>query len=344
MAFSSLFSTIGAKLFGSNAVDTADGDLVDSMIEAIIDAVDPRLRMISGYRGQLAPGVARTIAHLRTIARELPEEPVKLSPSAWGSDLRLNALFATSADVNAVLGRSSELREFFEAPVNAARAEAYGLLGMFKTERHVLAPAIVDGMLRHDVSQTTVNFGGHKLIAVAGDYHACRLEVGTRILNRLAVLALERITAIGEHAVALEQRKALLAARLRLLNLRKGGIEGLGDEGAAEIVALEKELKTASGEHAEAKASLSTLATRLGHVTSILDAPADYLSLAKLKLRLNKMGFKVAPGSEEPASELKLHEFSMGDGLKAVILFVRCQRAELPPRESLLARAAREIL
>jgi len=53
---------------------------------------------------------------------------------------------------------------------------------------------------------------------------------------------------------------------------------------------------------------------------------------------------RVAPGSEEPASELKLHEFSMGDGLKAVILFVRCQRAELPPRESLLARAAREIL
>ena len=37
-------------------------------------------------------------------------------------------------------------------------------------------------------------------------------------------------------------------------------------------------------------------------------------------------------------------ELSIGKGLTAVIAFVRCARAELPPREDLTARAARELL
>jgi hypothetical protein len=52
----------------------------------------------------------------------------------------------------------------------------------------------------------------------------------------------------------------------------------------------------------------------------------------------------VAADSGDPATELKLSELSIGDGLRAVIAFVRCQRAEMPQRESLLAKAAREML
>jgi len=349
MPFATLFSNVAAKLFGAapvGAADTVEPELIKIAVEEIVNAVDPRLCMISGYHGKIAPAVARTITHLRTIARDLPA-PIALSGSAWGADPLLNALFATADDVPAALGRSDELRTFFQHPSNAAATEAYALLGMLRTERKVMAPAIIDGALRHDVVQTTVAFSGHRLIAPAADLVACRREVGIRIFRRLAALVLERITGLGERAVELEQRKALLGARLRLLHLRRNGIQniagGARDE-SAEIASIEQELKATVDDYVEAKASLATLAARIDHINAIFNAPAEYVSLGRAALRVDKMGFKVAADSSETAQDLTLSELSLGSGLRAVIAFVICQRGELPSRDSQLARAAKELL
>jgi len=349
MAFTNLFSNVASKLFGAApAGDTGkvEPELVQMAVESIVDAVDPRLRVVSGYQGKIAPAVTRTIVHMRTLARDLPE-PIALSRAAWGTDPLLNAMFATADDVPAVLGRSDELRTFFDAAGNAAAAEACALLGMLKVERNVLAPAIVDDVLRQDVAQTTVSFSRHTLIAPAADFMACRREVGVRILKRLAALALERITALGERATELEQRKAILGAKLRMLNLKRGGLEeavGVPGDIGAEIAALERELKATVDNYVETRASLSTLEARLEQVNAIFGAPAQHVNLARVELRVSKTGFKVAAGSSEPAADLKLSELSIGDGLTAIIALVRCQRAELPPKETLSARAARVVL
>ncbi len=349
MAFGSLFLNVASKLFGAapaGRAGTVEPELVKIAAEAIVEAVDPRLRGVSGYQRKIETGVVRTILHMRELAKELPHEPIELSRDAWGADQQLNAFFATAADVPATLGRSALLRAYFESPVNAGAADAYALLGMLKIEREVFAPALVDGVLRHDVAQTTVSFSNHTLIAPAPDVMVCRREVGVLIFKRLAALALARIISLGERATELEQRKAMLGARLRLLNLKRDGIEqvaGGGDE-SAEIASIERELKSTGDEFAETRTRLATLNTRLEHVNAIFNSPADYVSLARVDLRVNKMGFKAAQESTETVSDLKLSELSIGDGLKAVIAFVRCQRADMPPRESLLAKAAREML
>jgi len=348
MAFGSLFSNVVSKLFGDAPAarpGTVEPELVKIATEAIVETVDPRLRVVSGYQRKIEPGVIRTILHMRELAKDLPHQPIELSRGAWGADQQLNAFFATAADVPVALGRSAPLRAYFESPVNAGAAEAYALLGMLKIERALFAPALVDGVLRHDVAQTTISFSNHTVIAPAPDIMACRREVGMLIFKRLAALALERITSLGERATELEQRKAMLGARLRLLNLKRGGIEqmaGGADESAA-IASIERELKAAVGEFAETRTRLATLATRLEHVNAILNAPADYVNLARIDVRVNKMGFKVAADSGEAATDLKLSELAIGDGLKAVIALVRCQRAELPAKESLTAKAAREM-
>jgi hypothetical protein len=345
MATGNFFSAVAAKLFGSAPDDRAkvEPELVELAIEAVIDTVDPRLRTVSGYRKKLAPGAAATIRHLRSIAPQLPAA-LELSRSAWTSDSTINALFATADAVRSALGRSPALRTYFES--NTAADEVYALLGMLKVERNVFAPALIDGQLRHDVAQTTVSFSNHKLVAPAPDSSACRREVGMLILQRLATLALERITALGELATGLEQRKAVLAARLRLLKLRKDGIEqlaGAADE-SAEAARIEHELKATAGEVLEAKTQLATLATRIDHVNAVLNAPADNVNLANLELRVNKTGFKLAANSEDTGAVLKLTELAIGNGEKIIIAFVRCRRAEMPPKESLAARAAREVL
>jgi len=58
MPFATLFSNVSAMLFGPSALGAADDPdrpIIEALIEAVVDAVDPRLRMVSKYREQLAP-------------------------------------------------------------------------------------------------------------------------------------------------------------------------------------------------------------------------------------------------------------------------------------------------
>ena len=346
MPFANLFSNVASRLFGAApaAAGAVESELVQLAVEEIVEAVDPRLRGVSRYQGKLAPGAERTIAHLRSFVPALPE-PIEFSRAAWSSDPRLNAFFATAAELPDLLGRSEELRALFAAPANAAATHAHALLAMLKAERQVFAPAIVEGALRQDVAQTTVSFDKHRLFAPAAELIDCRRQVGMLIMRRLAALALERITSLGERAVELEQRKAMLGSRLRMLSLRRNGIEEIAaGDASAEIAAIEKELKATVDDYHEAKASLATLETRIDHIKAVFEAPADHVRLARTEVRVNRMGYKVSEASGEEASRLVLSELSIGSGLTAVIAFVRCARAELPPREDLVARAAKELL
>jgi hypothetical protein len=347
MPFADLFANVASRIFGAvpdGGAGKVEPELVQLAVEAIVDAVDPRLRSVSRYQGRIAPGAERTIAHLRSLARDLPA-PIEFTRAAWSSDPLLNAFFATAAEMPALLGRSEELRAFFAAPANAAVTHAHALLGMLKAERSVFAPAIVDGALRQDVAQTTVSFDKHRLLAPAAEPLDCRRQVGMLILRRLAELALERITALGERATELEQRKAMLGSRLRMLNLRRNGIEEIAaGDASAEIAAIEKELKATVDDYHDAKASLATLDARIEHIKAVFDAPAEHVSLARTELRVNHMGYKIAGVSGEPVQPLTLSELSIGSGLTVVIAFVRCPRSELPPKEDLIARAAKELL
>jgi len=171
-----VFDRVVAALFGGGrgpADDAADRELIAEMIEGVVDAVEPRVRLESRYRDKLAPGIKAAIAYLRAIGRE-GLEPVLLTRAAWNDDPRVNAFFATADDVPRCLGRSKELRGFFDNPANAAQQEAFALLGMLKEERTVFGAELQGDTLRQDVAQVSVSFSGHRLLAPAATLAAAR--------------------------------------------------------------------------------------------------------------------------------------------------------------------------
>ena len=74
MPFATLFSNVASRLFGAapartdGAAGAVEPELVQLAVEAIVDAVDPRLRSVSRYQSRIAPGAERTIAHMRSLA------------------------------------------------------------------------------------------------------------------------------------------------------------------------------------------------------------------------------------------------------------------------------------
>jgi hypothetical protein len=342
----SLFERVAAALFGgaSRSGDAeADAQLIADTIELVVEAVEPRVRFHARYRQKLEGCIRGTIAYLRSFARE-GLDPVLLARAAWIDDPRLNAFFATADDVPACLGRSRELRAFFDA--NPDIEEAYALLGMKKEERTVFGAQLEGDKVKHDAAQVAVNFSGHRLVAPAATLAATRLEIGRRIIRRLAQIALSRIVSLDMKASELEQHKAYLGARLRLLNLARDGMEGIVKDPATiaeDIKAVERELKQTVDGYIEAKSSLATLDGYIKHIDEVFAHPERQASLTHTPLRVSRMGIKVDDASAGPINELTLAELSIGDDFRGAIAIVRCPRSELPPKEDLVAKAERYL-
>lgn len=343
-----MFERLAAVLFGgkqASAAEVADAPLVAELVEAIVEAVEPRIRHRARYQQKLDACVRRTIAHLREMA-SVPLEPIALTRTAWGADPHVNAFFATAGDVPECLGRSRELRAFFADPVNREVAEAFGLLGMRKVERTVFAPQLQGDTVRHDVPQVTVSFSDHRLIAPGATLAATRVEVGRRIMHRLAQVALGRIIAVDMKATELQQRKAYLGARLRMLRLAADGMESLVSDPAAiaqQIKQTEAELESTVGGYIDAKASLATLDGYIDHVHAVFEHPEQHVQLTATPLKVTRLGVKVESDAAGPVNDLTLTELAIGAEFKAVIAIVRCPRSELPAEVSRLAQGERYL-
>lgn len=341
-----LFDRVAASLFGSAPKETqGERQLVAEMTEAVIDAVEPRLRMQSRYREKLDKCVRHSIEHLRAIGRT-PLEPVLLTRAAWASDPRVNAFFGTADDVAACLGRSPELRSFFDRPANAGAQEAYALLGMKKEERSVLGMELKGDTVQREVAQVQVSFSGHRVVAPSATLAETRLEIGRRILLRLAQVALARVVAVESKATDLAQHKAYLAARMRVLQLARDGMEGVVKDPAKigeEMKALERDLKQTVEGYMETKGSLATLEGYVEHIDDVFSHAEQHVALSHTPLRVSRLGVRVADDATGPINELRLAELSLGEGWRAAIAIVRCPRSELASKAELIAQAERSL-
>ena len=348
MDLSALYDRVASALFGrggADAGDEVDKQLVADMTELVVETVDSRLRLQPRYADKLEGCMRKTIAHLRAMGRQ-PMEPLLLSRAAWTADPRLNAYFASADDVPALLGRSRELRAFFSTPANRELGEAYALLAMKREERSVLGNRQEGDRVLSDVVLATVSFSGHRLFAPSATLEATRLEVGRRIIRRLAELALKRVVDLDMKATELGERKAWLAARLRLVKLSIDGAAGLLEdtvETRSQMAALERELAETVHEFIETKASISTLDRVRQHIETVFGNPEQHLSLRQVPMRLSRMGVRVDDDSQGPANEFVLSELAIGDGLDVAITLVRCPLAEMPPERDPLANAERFI-
>ena len=346
MANESMFGRAIAALFGKHERrPDEDAQLVAELTDMIVDTVEPKVRAHARYRQELHDCVQATIAYLRELARA-PVQPVLLARANWSADPRLNAFFGRAEDVPAFLGASPELRAFFDDPANAGVDEAYALLAMKREEKTVLGPRVEDGLLRQDVARTAVNFTRHRLLAPAARAEEAQLEVGRRVMQRLAQVALARILAIDRQGLLHGQKKSYLANKLRFLRLAQDGMEGIVDDPVAiarQIEAVQHDLEQVDKDYVEAKASLVTLDGYIAQIREVFAHPELHVALTQKELRLDRMNIKVGPQDTEPHQVLALAELQVGDRVDAVVAFARCPRAEMPPLEYRLDHAERYL-
>lgn len=182
-------------------------------VERVVDAMDPRLRLLPHYRDTLRPAMNRALAHLEMVVAQVVG-PLDCSSHGWGGDTRMKALFATPTDVPRIFSRTDGVQAFFARPENALRDQCFGLLLASRQARKSMGYSMQGEMLTADVVQTSISFTNHRIALPAANSHAVRLELELRGVDFLAEQALIRVETEGNGRTPLEKRLDILMAML----------------------------------------------------------------------------------------------------------------------------------
>lgn len=307
--------------------------------------LNPRLRYAHGHDERLRSALAHSLDYLSGLLADFPP-PRSLSARNWASDPYIRAFFAKNDDVGCALSRSADLHHFFEQA--SGLNEACAVLGMEMTERPTLGVSHEGGVTRTDVPQTTLSFGDHQLRICGSTMAALRDEMVGRLVDQMAVEALALIAQEGERRDMLERERALLAARLRILQRQGTGMRSVaggdtqGDAGErARLGALMDE----NDRDLRGLGLLSeTFDRQLEIFCEVFAQPARRIHVRKMRVRLNRMNVRVAddvPQDEAHTLELEMALVPGDPPRERAVALVRVARADVPKPVDALAQAER---
>ena len=306
-------------------------------IEHVVDAINPKLRAVSGYRKKLKPAVERSLAYCAGLVEKLPLA-VEVNGKAWSNDPTVRAFFSGVGDLQRVYSRSNEVQDYFDR--HADQDSCYALLSMLCKERSVLGMEMHGDVMRRDVRQTSVSFSDHRVVKPASSQDALRKELEQRAFEALVTYALERIMALVSSRNSLQQQRQLLDMQLKLAHVKRASLtpllEGKGDE-AIDVEALRKQQQQTGEALEQARAGLTTLQDYIDRISEVLGDPGTHLRVGRVSMRLSKMNIKLeSVASAEDGHQLDLTEVSLGENLKRTLLITRFPRDELLAKQDFL--------
>lgn len=314
------------SIFGSEEKGSYPDSLVDEAIERAVDGTDPQLRAVSGYRKKLRPAVVRAIDHVVALVDLLPPvEPVRLGST--GNELPIRGFFISAEHMRKVFREDPTLVKFLQGPEGNVPG-VVSLMVMQREERGIFGAALSGDVVIRDVPQVTVCFDAHRFLDPTGDERETRRLLKRRAYDHLLTLALRRLADLKSERSDLERRRALLQAKLNLLEREGWGFDqAAGEQGisAAEVEEgmerIERNLKELGGDDRVLERYLDTVVEVLGH-------PDRYLAARSDTIFVDRMSIKHAE-PDEGTRELKLYELYNAEGRSLVVTLVSIPGEEL---------------
>lgn len=330
-------------LFGGGAPATGKEDdaLIALATEHVVKAVDPRLKLVSGYEKKLRDPIETAIAHCRAFGSKVPPA-APVSSETWGTDPTVCAMFATATDVPQIFSRSPELQDFFASAPGTDHA--FAALTATRSVEKSFGMRAQGEVLQRDVAQTTVSFSKHQVTIPSVGEDEVRREIMRRVFRFLATQALRQISSAKIRREDLKLRRSFLRTRLDLLQRQRAGLESVLDDPkdtVGKLEEIETQLNENERELSELPTGDQTLDYVMKRVKAVLMHPADHMDIHPVTMRLNRMNIVVPDGSPEPASEVCLPEVSVRAKPRFVLLLARFPRSELLARTSMADEAQR---
>ncbi len=263
--------------------DRLPEDLLDAAIERAVDGTDPRLKMLPGYDRNLRGPVARAVQYIIRLVDDLPT-PEPLQADTFANNPALAAIFYSAERLQRIVAQDTELKSFRKlnalnpGPVNA-------LLLVSTTQKKTIGTALVDGNMRKDVAQTSVDFHDQRFMAPSRDEAETRDLLKRRAFDHLLLVALSRISRQGQQRQELQAHRAVMKSKLKLM-ARSGGFHQ--QHGMEEQVGLQGKMEQIEQKLAALGPDEKVLPSNFAMVLEVLENAKDHLWLDHTTLCLDR--------------------------------------------------------
>lgn len=302
---------------------------IEQTIEQIVDRTEPRIRLVPGYRKELAPAVEQALSYIDAQVSQIPPA-LDASPDRYAAGIRLNALFASKEELQATFAGSSELQDFFG---HHSDPQAYALLCVNMKEKTVFGSALNGDVLHRDVKQIAVNFSEHKVLSPAGSEDEVRAGIKHCILEGLITHTMQHIVQLKTQKRELEDLQRILNARLRSRLSHQSGLNRLlssGETPEESVEEIERQLAETEQKLQQMPASTEALGCYLKEVADIIGHPENYISVTLFRQQLTRMGIKADDQTDVPSNCIELAQVSIANVLEHVVAMVRFDRKDMP--------------
>lgn len=312
-------------------------------IDRVAASVHPKVLLIPGYRKRLHHCVAESANHVDGLLGSLGSA-IDLSQAGWRNDPAVRAMFARPDDLRKLVSRSQVVRLLFDTQPSLTHVCV--LIGATIVSKRVLGTALKGDVVQYEVPQTTVSFADHRVPLACPTEAALREELRLRILDYLGQQAIQRLITARTRSEELRRQRALLSARLRLLQSKGTAADALLSGDAPDPEALRQAEAALADNRRELEATQSSVATldkMLELVKDVLNHPERSLQVRPTTLRLNQLNVVVEAGSAESCNEISLLEAEFADRPRRVAILGTFPRAELLPKEDWTREAQRYL-
>ncbi|MCM8626308.1 hypothetical protein [Accumulibacter sp.] len=333
-------------LFSGN--DDATGTTVDpaviaQRIEQVVGIVNPRLKLVAGYRRKLAPAVEQAVLYCREIESQIPPT-IEATERGWAENPVLRAVFASAHDIPAVFSRSRAVQDFFEKAPEVD--QVWATLRFLRREETSFGVVARGDVVQHDVMRTCISFVDKKAVLPSASERDARIEIRRRAFKFLATEALRQIASSDMRCKDLAVQRSMLQSRLTILKGQRAGLETmLGHGGRAGQQVEDVEARLAENEEALTVCPTpeEVLDNAIDRVQQVLTHGPDYIHISTLRLRLSQMNVVVPEGSDEPAVDIALPLVVVKSAPVVSLLACSFPRSGLIRRRTLLSEAQRLV-
>ena len=314
-------------------------------IEKAVTLTNPRLKLVRSYQERLAPTIETSVHYLRQTVLAVPPA-IKVSVANWSSDPVLRAFFVAASDIPNALARSLNLRTLFDKYPDLD--EVHFILGLRYNEQRVLGVALQGEIVQREVAQTVVGFSDPQARICGQRDTEVRLLLGTQCYEYLVAQALSQIGEDRSERRELEDNRALIRSRLRLLQQQGPGLGSLFGSApvcSGEQLKLEAQLLENERQLETIGSLQSVLDSELEILREVLANPQRYISVEKKQLRLSTMNVVLDKASTDVASDVafSLAKLSGTPALQRAFVMSRLARSDLPEVRMNFAEAQRYL-
>ncbi|GHT91674.1 hypothetical protein AGMMS49545_08030 [Betaproteobacteria bacterium] len=280
----------------------------EAAIGCLLQIIDPRLKALSGISKRLAP-VVRAALDFCGCAIEAMPGPLDASLPHWREAPELRVLFTRNDEVQRIFSHQEVVRDYVDSHPGAACF--YALLGAAFEERKSFGSIMKNGVARHDVAITSLNFKNHRLFLPRMRQTTFEYDLRWALFRQLALEMLGRLSAMKEEQSNWREEIAFLRAQLAY-----SGQQGLGnflaDESASDAGMpndLAHQLLASQSALRTAHPPLQSLENTLEWIIETLSAPDALLHMQNLDYRVDKANQVIA--AEEEGLDVHLRHFAV---------------------------------